>query len=174
MAIGWASPSQAQLEDDDAGFGPLPDYVGVRVIRDRRSYRPGQTAKLTLELDLHPDVHVNLDPRVPEAGMDDGKPFSKAPKIEWTAVPTGVEVSPTRWPKPLRRNYSFSMGRRLPVYEGLTRVRVDVRIPKEQPAGLLVLRGVLHAQGSTELGCLPPQEDDLVVELPVRSRRRAR
>lgn len=155
-ALAWASaalPALAQLDD-----GTPPDYVAVKTYLDRDAYRPGESARLVVELKIDPRVHINTNKPTED--------YQFPTSIEWTEL-AGLESSPVSWPKGAMKAFEFTEGKKIGVYEGTQRATLSLKVPADATPGARKLEGTLRAQGCTHTTCYAPQSDPFELLLRV-------
>jgi DsbC/DsbD-like thiol-disulfide interchange protein len=70
-------------------------------------------------------------------------------------TPSGMQVGPVSYPRPLMRKLKFSKGA-VAVYEARAVVRFNVTVPANYSGGSGEIRGKLRFQACNDESCFPP------------------
>lgn len=144
-----AAPAAAQMDD-----GSPPDYVAVKTYLDRDAYRPGETARLVLEMRIDPKVHINTNRPTEDYQF---------PTIFQWDDPAGLQSSDVTWPKGDMKAFEFTEGKKIAVYEGTQRATLSLQVPADAAPGARTLKGRFRSQGCTHTTCYAPQTDEFDV-----------
>jgi thiol:disulfide interchange protein DsbD len=118
--MAWAVGGAAA--PDTCASAGASEHVRVRLISERESLVPGQTALLGVCFDVEPGWHIYWD------GLND----SGMPPMVTLQLPPGFTAGPIRWPVPTKRHVAEG-GILDHLYEG----RVTLVVPVMVPAGAL-------------------------------------
>ncbi len=139
-ALGIAAGARAQA--------PTEPFK-VRAYLDQDVYHPGQTAKIAVQLKIERPLHVN--------GAAPKDEMAIPTSVTWTSVPEGLDLGELSWPKPAKKAFPFTEGKKIQVYEGRVLARAEVEIGKSLPTGPLKLEGELRAQACDHHRCYRPE-----------------
>ncbi|MEM7247082.1 MAG: protein-disulfide reductase DsbD domain-containing protein [Acidobacteriota bacterium] len=129
--------------------GPPAEPFRVRAYLNQDVYHAGDHGRVAVQLKIEHPLHVNG----PVAKDDGVIPTS----IKWTDVPEGLTLGELSWPKPEKKAFPFTSGRKIPVYERRILAHADLSIAEGLPEGPLKLRGELRAQACDDRRCYRPE-----------------
>lgn len=140
-----------------AQFAPPKDALRVQATASVQQVVPGKPFEVLVTLDIKHPYHVNANPA-----------------SEQFLIPTSVSVDPVagitfgspQYPKGLMREFAFTSGKKIAVYEGKTVIRIPATPAKTLKAGEITIRGKVRYQACDERSCYPP--GDLLFTLKVK------
>lgn len=145
------------VEAGFAQFAPPKDALSIQVSASVKQISPGKPFDVIITLNIRPPYHVNANPA-----------------SERFLIPTAVTMQPTsgitfaspRYPKGHLREFAFTSGKKIAVYEGKTVIRIKATPDRGLKAGEITLRGKVRYQACDEKSCYPP--GDLPFSLRLR------
>ena len=108
--------------------------------------KKGRSVRATVLMDIPHGLHVQSN-----------KPLDKflvPTKLE-VETPSGMNVGPISYPRPLMRKLKFSKGN-VAVYEGKAMIRFNVTVPSNYSGGSGEIKGKLRFQACNDESCFPP------------------
>lgn len=108
--------------------------------------KKGRSVRATVTMDIPNGLHVQSS-----------KPLDKflvATKLD-VETPSGMNVGPISYPRPLMRKLKFSKGN-VAVYEGKAMIRFNVTVPANYSGGSGEIKGKLRFQACNDESCFPP------------------
>jgi thiol:disulfide interchange protein DsbD len=141
-----------------AQFAPPKDAMSVRVTASVKQVVPGRPFEILVTLDIKPPYHVNANP-----------------SSEKFLIPTTVRMEPVagitfgqpQYPKGHAREFAFTGGKKIAVYEGKTVIRIPATAAKTLKSGEVTLRGKVNYQACDEKSCYPPGDLPFSLKLKV-------
>lgn len=108
--------------------------------------KKGRTVRATVVMDIPSGLHVQSS-----------KPLDKflVPTKLDVETPSGMNVGPISYPRPLMRKLKFSKGN-VAVYEGKAMIRFNVTVPANYSGGSGEIKGKLRFQACNDDSCFPP------------------
>ncbi|MCS6829277.1 MAG: protein-disulfide reductase DsbD [Armatimonadota bacterium] len=130
-----------------AQFAPPKDALSVQATASVKQVVPGKPFEILVMLNIKHPYHVNANPA-----------------SEKFLIPTSVAVEPVsgitfsqpHYPKGLMREFAFTGGKKIAVYEGKTVIRITATPAKNLKAGEVTVRGKVNYQACDERSCYPP------------------
>lgn len=106
----------------------------------------GRVVRATVVMDIPNGLHVQSS-----------KPLDKflVPTKLDVETPSGMQVGPISYPRPLMRKLKFSKGN-VAVYEGRATLRFNVTVPANYSGGSGDIKGKLRFQACNDESCFPP------------------
>jgi thiol:disulfide interchange protein DsbD len=108
--------------------------------------KKGRIARASVVMDIPSGLHVQSSRPLDK--------FLVATKLD-VETPSGMQVGPVSYPRPLMRKLKFSKGA-VAVYEGRAVVRFNVTVPANYSGGSGEIRGKLRFQACNDESCFPP------------------
>ena len=108
--------------------------------------KKGRSVRATVTMDIPNGLHVQSS-----------KPLDKflvATKLD-VETPSGMNVGPISYPRPLMRKLKFSKGN-VAVYEGKAMIRFNITVPANYSGGSGEIKGKLRFQACNDESCFPP------------------
>ena len=108
--------------------------------------KKGRIVRATVVMDIPNGLHVQSN-----------KPLDKflvATKLD-VETPSGMQVGPISYPRPVMRNLKFSKGT-VAVFEGRAMLRFNVTVPANYSGGSGEIKGKLRFQACNDESCFPP------------------
>lgn len=151
LVVLWASPVRAQ-------FAPPKDALSVQAGASVKTIVPGKPFEILVTLNIKHPYHVNANPA-----------------SEKFLIPTTVTVEPVagitfaqpQYPAGLQREFAFTSGKKIAVYEGKTVIRVRATPAGNLKAGTVTIRGKVNYQACDDKSCYPPGDLPFTLKLPV-------
>lgn len=130
-----------------AQFAPPKDALSVQAGASVKQIVPGKPFEILVTLNIKQPYHVNANPA-----------------SERFLIPTTVSVEPVagitfaqpQYPKGHQREFAFTGGKKIAVYEGKTVIRIVATPAKSLKAGSVTIRGKVNYQACDEKSCYPP------------------
>jgi len=130
-------------------FGQAPDdVVSVKVIPSVESFKPGQSASVTLELTIRTPFHINSDQPAEEYLIPTTVNFKARP---------GVTYGWPKFPRPVLRRLGFS-DTPLSVFEGVVNLTVEITVAADFSGTAWAIEGTVGYQACDNQSCLPPRD----------------
>ena|SRR5215217_8117548 len=131
----------------------------VKVMPQETTLTPGESGDALVRLQIMDGYHVNANPP--------SQSYLKATEIVLQPA-EGISVEFITYPDPLLRNFSFSQGTPLKVYEGETNLKVRLKADKSARPGKHNLSAKLRVQACDDKVCYAPGELDVTVPVNVK------
>ena len=108
--------------------------------------KKGRIVRASVVMDIPNGLHVQSN-----------KPLDKflVPTKLDVETPSGMQVGPVSYPRPVMRNLKFSKGS-VAVYEGRAMLRFNVTVPANYSGGSGEIKGKLRFQACNDESCFPP------------------
>ena len=131
----YSKPSPQSSSDVNVTGSIAPDKV-----------KKGRVVRATVVMDIPSGLHVQSS-----------KPLDKflVPTKLDVETPSGMNVGPVSYPRPLMRKLKFSKGN-VAVYEGKAMIRFNVTVPANYSGGSGEIKGKLRFQACNDESCFPP------------------
>ncbi len=141
-----------------AQFAPPKDALSVQAGASVKQIVPGKPFEILVTLNIKQPYHVNANPA-----------------SEKFLIPTTVSVEPVagitfaqpQYPKGHQREFAFTGGKKIAVYEGKTIIRIVATPAKSLKAGSVTIRGKVNYQACDEKSCYPPGDLPFSLSLKV-------
>lgn len=119
--------------------------------------KKGRSVRATVVMDIPHGLHVQSN-----------KPLDKflVPTKLDVETPSGMNVGPITYPRPLMRKLKFSKGN-VAVYEGKAMIRFNVTVPANYSGGSGDIKGKLRFQACNDEACFPPVTHEVKMWLNV-------
>lgn len=140
-----------------AQFAPPKDALSVQATASVKQVVPGKPFQILVTLDIKHPYHVNANPA--------SEKFLIPTSVAMEPVP-GVTFAPPQYPKGLQRQFAFTGGKKIAVYEGKTVIRITATPAKSLKPGELTVRGKVNYQACDDKSCYPP--GDLLFTLKLK------
>lgn len=141
-----------------AQFAPPKDALSVQAAASVKQVVPGKPFQILVTLDIKHPYHVNANPA--------SEKFLIPTSVAMEPVP-GVTFAPPQYPKGLQREFAFTLGKKIAVYEGKTVIRITATPAKSLKPGELTLRGKVNYQACDDKSCYPPGDLPFTLKLKV-------
>jgi len=131
----YSTPVPQSSSDINVNGSLAPDKV-----------KKGRIARASVVMEIPSGLHVQSS-----------KPLDKflvATKLD-IETPSGMQVGPVSYPRPLMRKLKFSKGM-VAVYEGRAVIRFNVTVPANYSGGSGDIKGKLRFQACNDESCFPP------------------
>ena len=131
----YSKPSPQSSSDVNVSGSIAPDKV-----------KKGRVVRATVVMDIPSGLHIQSS-----------KPLDKflVPTKLDVETPSGMNVGPISYPRPLMRKLKFSKGN-VAVYEGKAMIRFNVTVPANYSGGSGEIKGKLRFQACSDESCFPP------------------
>ena len=108
--------------------------------------KKGRIVRASVVMDIPNGLHVQSN-----------KPLDKflVPTKLDVETPSGLQVGPISYPRPVMRNLKFSKGS-VAVFEGRAMLRFNVSVPANYSGGSGEIKGKLRFQACNDESCFPP------------------
>ena len=119
--------------------------------------KKGRVVRATVVIDIPKGLHVQSS-----------RPLDKyliATKLD-VETPSGMQVGPVSYPRPVMRNLKFSKGA-VAVYEGRAILRFNVTVPANYGGSSGEIKGKLRFQACNDESCFPPMTREVKMWLNV-------
>lgn len=141
-----------------AQFAPPKDALSVQATASVRQIVPGKPFEILVTLNIKQPYHVNANPA-----------------SEKFLIPTTVSMEPVagmtfaqpQYPQGHQREFAFTGGKKIAVYEGKTVIRIVATPAKGLKAGSVTIRGKVNYQACDEKSCYPPGDIPFTLQLKV-------
>lgn len=141
-----------------AQFAPPKDALSVQATASVKQIVPGKPFEILVTLNIKPPYHVNANPA-----------------SEKFLIPTTVRIEPVagitfaqpQYPQGHQREFVFTSGKKIAVYEGKTVIRIVATPAKSLKAGSVSIRGKVNYQACDEKSCYPPGDLLFTLQLKV-------
>jgi thiol:disulfide interchange protein DsbD len=141
-----------------AQFAPPKDALSVQATASVQQIVPGKPFDLLVTLNIKHPYHVNANPA-----------------SEKFLIPTSVTIEPAsgitfanpQYPRGVMREFAFTGGKRIAVYEGKVTIRIGATPAKNMKPGRITVRGKVHYQACDERSCYPPGDLPFTLHLKV-------
>ncbi|MGC8785295.1 MAG: protein-disulfide reductase DsbD [Armatimonadota bacterium] len=143
-----------------AQFAPPKDALSVRATASVKQIAPGKRFDLLVTLNIKQPYHVNANPA--------SEKFLIPTSVTIEPV-SGITFAPPQYPKGIQREFAFTGGKKIAVYEGKTTIRITAIPAKNLKPGEVTVRGKVHYQACDERSCYPPGEVPFTLKLKVGS-----
>lgn len=157
FAGAFAATARGQFGPPAAGAPPKVQKASIRAASDRTAYLPGETARLSVRLDIAPGWH--LQAHVPTYDY-------LIPTVLTVAAPAGWEAPRVSYPAPVPYKFAFAEDR-LDVLEGSPELVAELNVPKDAVEGRVSLALSLRYQACDDRQCLPPVETGTNLDLTI-------
>lgn len=141
-----------------AQFAPPKDALSVQATASVKQVVPGKPFEILVTLNIKHPYHVNANPA--------SEKFLIPTSVTMEPV-SGITFAPPQYPKGLQREFAFTGGKKIAVYEGTTTVRIAATPAKNLKRGEITVRGKVHYQACDERSCYPPGELPFTLTLKV-------
>jgi thioredoxin:protein disulfide reductase len=131
----YSTPAPQSSSDVNLSDSLAPDKV-----------KKGRIARASVVMDIPSGLHVQSSRPLDK--------FLVATKLD-VETPSGMQVGPVSYPRPLMRKLKFSKGA-VAVYEVRAVVRFNVTVPANYSGGSGEIRGKLRFQACNDESCFPP------------------
>jgi thiol:disulfide interchange protein DsbD len=131
----YSTPAPQSSSDVNLSGSLAPDKV-----------KKGRIARASVVMDIPSGLHVQSSRPLDK--------FLVATKLD-VETPSGMQVGPVSYPRPLMRKLKFSKGA-VAVYEARAVVRFNVTVPANYSGGSGEIRGKLRFQACNDESCFPP------------------
>ena len=84
-------------------------------------------------------------------------------RLEW--APSALKHLEDVYPAAKSKQFSFSPGQKLAVYEGVQTLKARLAVPATAPLGKITLEGKLRYQACDDKACYPPAS--VTIQVPV-------
>jgi len=131
----YSKPAPQSASDVNVSGAVAPDKI-----------KKGRSVRATVVMDIPNGLHVQSN-----------KPLDKflVPTKLDVETPSGMNVGPISYPRPVMRKLKFSKGN-VTVYEGKTMIRFNVTVPANYSSGSGEIKGKLRFQACNDESCFPP------------------
>ena len=131
----YSKPAPQSSSDINVSGAIAPDKI-----------KKGRSVRATVVMDIPHGLHVQSN-----------KPLDKflVPTKLDVETPSGMNVGPISYPRPLMRKLKFSKGN-VAVYEGKAMIRFNVTVPANYSGGSGEIKGKLRFQACNDDACFPP------------------
>ncbi|HSE15920.1 MAG TPA: protein-disulfide reductase DsbD domain-containing protein [Pyrinomonadaceae bacterium] len=131
----YSNPAPQSSRDVNVSGSVAPDKI-----------KKGRIVRATVVMDIPNGLHVQSS-----------KPLDKflVPTKLDVETPSGMQVGPISYPRPLMRKLKFSKGA-VAVYEGRALIRFNVTVPANYSGGSGEIKGKLRFQACNDESCFPP------------------
>ncbi|MEL7061689.1 MAG: thioredoxin family protein [Acidobacteriota bacterium] len=148
----------ALLAVETAAQMPLfPQKAELELFADRASYAPGDEVWLAAMVEIDDHWHVNS--HTPSEDY-------LIPTELMLKTPPGVEVVEVEYPPHAMVKFPYAE-RPIAVYEGEVRILAQLRLPPDAVFGELPIAATLGYQACDDSQCLPPNEIETTLALPI-------
>ena len=131
----YSKPAPQSASDVNVSGAVAPDKI-----------KKGRSVRATVVMDIPHGLHVQSN-----------KPLDKflVPTKLDVETPSGMNVGPISYPRPVMRKLKFSKGN-VAVYEGKAMIRFNVTVPANYSGGSGEIKGKLRFQACNDESCFPP------------------
>lgn len=131
----YSTPAPQSSNDVSLTGSVAPDKV-----------KKGRVVRASVVMDIPSGLHVQSN-----------KPLDKflVPTKLDVETPSGMQVGPISYPRPVMRKLKFSKGN-VAVYEGRAMLRFNVTVPANYSGGSGEIKGKLRFQACNDEACFPP------------------
>jgi len=131
----YSKPAPQSASDVNINGAVAPDKI-----------KKGRSVRATVVMDIPHGLHVQSN-----------KPLDKflVPTKLDVETPSGMNVGPISYPRPVMRKLKFSKGN-VAVYEGKAMIRFNVTVPANYSGGSGEIKGKLRFQACNDESCFPP------------------
>jgi len=131
----YSKPAPQSASDVNINGAVTPDKI-----------KKGRSVRATVVMDIPHGLHVQSN-----------KPLDKflVPTKLDVETPSGMNVGPISYPRPVMRKLKFSKGN-VAVYEGKAMIRFNVTVPANYSGGSGEIKGKLRFQACNDESCFPP------------------
>jgi len=131
----YSKPAPQSASDVNISGAVAPDKI-----------KKGRSVRATVVMDIPHGLHVQSN-----------KPLDKflVPTKLDVETPSGMNVGPISYPRPVMRKLKFSKGN-VAVYEGKAMIRFNVTVPANYSGGSGEIKGKLRFQACNDESCFPP------------------
>ncbi len=151
LVLLWASAAVAQ-------FAPPKDALSVTATASVKQVTPGKPFEIVVTLNIKHPYHVNANPA--------SESFLIPTTVNVEPV-TGIRFAQPVYPKGIQREFAFTGGKKIGVYEGKTIIRIPATPDKRLKAGTVTIKGKVNYQACDERACYPPGDLPFTLRLPV-------
>jgi|YNPBryunderm2012_1023409.scaffolds.fasta_scaffold01522_5 thiol:disulfide interchange protein DsbD len=141
-----------------AQFAPPKDALRVQATASVKQIAPGKAFQIVVTLDVKPPYHVNANPA--------SEKFLIPTRVSMEPV-AGITFGQPQYPKGHEREFAFTGGKKIAVYEGKTVIRLPATAAKTLKPGEVTLRGKVNYQACDEKSCYPPGDLPFSLKLKV-------
>ena len=131
----YSTPVPQSASDINVNGSVAPDKV-----------KKGRIARASVVMEIPSGLHVQSSRPLDK--------FLVATKLD-IETPSGMQVGPVSYPRPLMRKLKFSKGM-VAVYEGRAVIRFNVTVPANYSGGAGDIKGKLRFQACNDESCFPP------------------
>lgn len=143
-----------------AQFAPPKDALSVQATASVKQIAPGKRFDLLVTLNIRHPYHVNANPA--------SEKFLIPTSVTIEPV-SGITFAPPQYPKGNQREFAFTGGKKIAVYEGKTTIRITATPAKNLKPGEVTVRGKVYYQACDERSCYPPGDVPFTLKLKVGS-----
>ena len=131
----YSKPAPQSASDVNVSGAVAPDKI-----------KKGRSVRATVVMDIPHGLHLQSN-----------KPLDKflVPTKLDVETPSGMNVGPISYPRPVMRKLKFSKGN-VAVYEGKAMIRFNVTVPANYSGGSGEIKGKLRFQACNDESCFPP------------------
>jgi thiol:disulfide interchange protein DsbD len=131
----YSKPAPQSASDVNVSGAVAPDKI-----------KKGRSVRATVVMDIPHGLHIQSN-----------KPLDKflVPTKLDVETPSGMNVGPISYPRPVMRKLKFSKGN-VAVYEGKAMIRFNVTVPANYSGGSGEIKGKLRFQACNDESCFPP------------------
>src|SRR5690349_22792153 len=131
----YSNPAPQSASDINVSGSVAPDKI-----------KKGRSVRATVVMDIPNGLHVQSS-----------KPLDKflVPTKLDVETPSGMNVGPISYPRPVMRKLKFSKGN-VAVYEGQAMIPFNVTVPANYAGGSGEIKGKLRFQACNDDSCFPP------------------
>jgi len=141
-----------------AQFAPPKDALSVQATASVKQVVPGKPFEILVTLNIKHPYHVNANPA--------SEKFLIPTTVTIDPVP-GITFAAPQYPKGLLREFAFTGGKKIAVYEGKIVVRVTATPSKQLKGGEVTVRGKVNYQACDDKSCYPPGDLPFSLKLKV-------
>lgn len=141
-----------------AQFAPPKDALSVQVVASVKQVTPGKPFEILVTLNIKQPYHVNANPA--------SEKFLIPTTVSVEPV-AGFTFAPPQYPQGHQREFAFTSGKKIAVYEGKTLIRIVATPGKSLKTGIVTIRGKVNYQACDERSCYPPGNQPFTLQLQV-------
>lgn len=156
--VAWCAPGILVAQEFPRAL-PDIDKGLVTLAVDRTSYAPGETAGLGVRLFIEEEWHTNSA----EPTYD----YLIATQAVFEPPPGWSDAGPTSYPPGALKNFSFTDGAAISVYEGEVLFRSSLEVPAEAEAGTYPVIALVTYQACNDTMCLAPITNEQTLGITV-------
>lgn len=141
-----------------AQFAPPKDALSVQATASVKQVVPGKPFQILVTLNIKHPYHVNANPA--------SEKFLIPTSVTIDPVP-GITFASPQYPKGLQREFAFTGGKKIAVYEGKVVIRVPATPSQGLKPGEITVRGKVNYQACDDKSCYPPGNLPFTLKLRV-------